>query len=236
MKKCNKCRVEKELSNFTLDNSKKDGKSNICKECRSKHHKDNKLVENKKSKEYYSKNRELIIKRVSLYKSKRYGRRKYLNELSTKVKNGEKVCIKCENIKNIESFVNDSSKKDGKSSRCRDCSNQYSKIRKKSDSLFKIKSAIRSLISKSISKMGYSKNSKTQQILGCSFDEFKLFIESKFEDGMSWDNYGDWYLDHKSPISFAKTEEDILKLNYYTNFQPLWKIENISKGNRYSTL
>ena len=51
---------------------------------------------------------------------------------------------------------------------------------------------------------------------------------------MSWDNYGEWHLDHKIPISWATTEDEVYKLNKYENFQPLWASENCSKGNRYS--
>lgn len=50
---------------------------------------------------------------------------------------------------------------------------------------------------------------------------------------MNWENYGEWHLDHIIPISYAKTIEDIYKLNHYTNLQPLWASENLSKGNRY---
>ena len=49
---------------------------------------------------------------------------------------------------------------------------------------------------------------------------------------MSWNNAGEWHYDHIYPISLAKTQEEIIKLNHYTNFQPLWAKENISKGNR----
>jgi hypothetical protein len=52
---------------------------------------------------------------------------------------------------------------------------------------------------------------------------------------MSWENQGKWHLDHKTPISWSETEEEVVKLNHYTNFQPLWAEDNLSKGNRYSS-
>ena len=66
-------------------------------------------------------------------------------------------------------------------------------------------------------------------ILGCSFEEFKYYIGAKFESWMNWNNYGlyngelnyGWDIDHIIPVSTAKTEEDIIKLNHYTNLQPL---------------
>ena len=75
-------------------------------------------------------------------------------------------------------------------------------------------------------------------ILGCSFDFFKKYIESKFEDDMNWSNHGQssvekrWQLDHIVPISLAKNEYEIIKLNHYSNFQPMWESDNKSKGNR----
>ena len=49
---------------------------------------------------------------------------------------------------------------------------------------------------------------------------------------MNWENAGKWHLDHIYPVSLAKDEEELLKLNHYTNFQPLWAVDNIKKGNK----
>jgi hypothetical protein len=95
-----------------------------------------------------------------------------------------------------------------------------------------LKDSIIGLIYHSIKRQGYKKNSKTQSILGCSYEEFKLFIESKFQEGMSWVNKGMWHLDHIIPISSAKDEEEVYKLNHYKNFQPLWEIDNLLKSNK----
>ena len=81
-------------------------------------------------------------------------------------------------------------------------------------------------------RLGYKKTSKTAEILGCSFEEFKVHIENQFIDGMSWDNYPEWEYDHIYPISLAESEEHLLQLNHYTNFQPLWAEDNIRKGNK----
>jgi hypothetical protein len=109
---------------------------------------------------------------------------------------------------------------------------KYNKERKKIDSLFKLSTNTRSLISKSFSQNGYSKNSKTYQILGCSFEEFKFHLEKQFTKGMSWNNQGQWHLDHIYPVSLAKDEEELIKLNHFSNFQPLWAIDNLKKGNK----
>lgn len=76
---------------------------------------------------------------------------------------------------------------------------------------------------------------KNQEILGIDFEGFKLYIENLFIEGMTWENFGKWHLDHKIPISWGKTEDEIIRLNHYTNLQPLWAEDNLSKGNRYSS-
>lgn len=116
----------------------------------------------------------------------------------------------------------------------RDKRNIYLSSRKKNDSLFHLTVKIRNLIYISFYNGGFSKKSKTNHILGCSYEEFKYYIEGLFEEGMSWDNQGEWHLDHKTPVSWAETEEQVYELNKYTNFQPLWVIDNLTKGNRYS--
>lgn len=69
--------------------------------------------------------------------------------------------------------------------------------------------------------------------LGCSVDELKLLLESKFTEGMNWDNYGQWHIDHIKPLSkFDLTNpQELLKACHYTNLQPLWAKDNIVKYN-----
>ena len=88
---------------------------------------------------------------------------------------------------------------------------------------------------------GYIKKSKTNEILGCSFEEFQFHLENKFENWMNWDNRGlyngdfnyGWDIDHIIPLSSAKTEDEIIKLNHYSNLQPLCSYTNryIKKDN-----
>jgi hypothetical protein len=108
----------------------------------------------------------------------------------------------------------------------------YRRRRLLRDPLYKAKLRMRSLISQAFIKMNYTKKSKCFDILGIDWNGFKLHIEDKFKEGMTWENYGEWEYDHIIPISFAKDEEMIVKLNHYTNFQPLWWRENNSKSNK----
>ena len=108
------------------------------------------------------------------------------------------------------------------------------------DLVYAISVKVRSLISKRIKSGGFTKKSQAHEILGCSYDEFKAYLESKFEPWMTWDNRGlyngkfnyGWDIDHIIPLCSAKTEEELLKLLHYTNCQPLCSKINrdIKKG------
>jgi len=83
---------------------------------------------------------------------------------------------------------------------------------------------------------GKTKSGSSVKDLGCSLDFFLNYIESKWEDGMSWDNYGkgpkNWSLDHITPLSYFNLEdrEQFLIANHFTNLQPMWHSENLRKG------
>ena len=117
-----------------------------------------------------------------------------------------------------------------------DIERRSQKLRRDTNEVFKLSTGIRTLIGKSFREKGFSKSSHTYEILGCTFEEFKTHIESQFEPWMTWENRGKWNgelnygwdLDHKIPISSANTKEDVLRLNHYSNFQPL-----CSHVNRY---
>jgi hypothetical protein len=73
--------------------------------------------------------------------------------------------------------------------------------------------------------------------LGCTIQEFKVYLESKFQEGMNWDNYGmfGWHIDHIKPVSLfdLKDEQQLKECWNYKNFQPLWATDNLKKGNSY---
>lgn len=100
----------------------------------------------------------------------------------------------------------------------------------------KIKCKVRSMIYNSFrrGKNGrYRKNTKTEQILGCTMDDFIIHLQSLFEDGMTIHNHGKWHIDHIKPLSLAKNVSEIMQLCHYTNLQPLWAIDNMKKGSKY---
>ena len=79
---------------------------------------------------------------------------------------------------------------------------------------------------------GNQNSIRTKDIVGLDYIEFKNYISSMFTDGMSWENYGKWHLDHIIPLRVAKNEEEVLLLNHYTNLQPLWAEDNLRKGGK----
>lgn len=107
---------------------------------------------------------------------------------------------------------------------------KYRRLRRANNDLVRLSENLRATVNRGFKT--YIKNKHTEEILGCSFEEFRLYIEKKFKDGMTWENYGEWELDHIIPISSASTEEEVYKLNHYTNFQPLWLEENRKKGDK----
>ena len=108
----------------------------------------------------------------------------------------------------------------------------YKSNRRKTDILFKLSDVMRSRLSGFLKKNKITKKNGTLKIVGCSPQELKLYLEQRFSDKMSWKNYGEWHVDHKIPLSSAKTEEELYKLCHFTNLQPMWATENIKKGSK----
>ena len=77
---------------------------------------------------------------------------------------------------------------------------------------------------------GVIKTKDTTSLIGCPVAFLKSHLENQFLPGMSWENHGEWHLDHIVPVSLGETEEEIVSLNHYTNLQPLWKDDNLIKS------
>lgn len=186
---------------------------------------------NEKYKKYREENKDSIKEYMDKYREEN---KEYLTEYAKSyyLDNKEEICQKSKEyyFENKE-YVSEWKKNYRKlnSDKLNDYQNEYQKSRKKRDNLFRLSSNIRTLIYNSIVRCGYKKESKTYNILGCSFEGFKLYLESKFEDWMTWENYGlyngefnhGWDIDHIIPLSSANTKEEIIKLNNYENLQPL---------------
>jgi len=108
----------------------------------------------------------------------------------------------------------------------------YQKKKLKEDSYFKFKHLLRARLRIAI-KNKY-KNGSAVRDLGCSGEEAYNYIESLFTEGMNWDNYGLWHIDHIKPLSSFNLEdkEQFLKAVNYNNLQPLWAEDNLKKHDR----
>ena len=91
------------------------------------------------------------------------------------------------------------------------------------------------------SRLAYSLRNKSKRgsavtLLGCSLDDAIAHIESRFEEGMSWGNWGEWHVDHIRPLASFNLEDpaDLAMACNYTNLQPLWAKDNLAKGDRIS--
>lgn len=246
MIKCIKCQLEKDYEHFK-------SKSNKCNECIKEYQKNYRKNNKSKSKEYQSQyyidNKMEILERAKRYfeynkeKIREYktGHYKMNKEEISKYQkeyyqNNKEILDKKnkEYLKINRDIINHKRNQKNKENRIE--LSEKEKIKRLNNPLYRLKCNIRVYIRGSIRYKGYKKTTKTENILGCSFSDFKLYLESKFEDWMTWDNYGmyngefnyGWDIDHIIPLSSAKTEEDIIKLNHHENLQPL-----CSKVNRY---
>lgn len=150
----------------------------------------------------------------------------------------EIVCYRCKESKSLDNYYTDKSRRTGYAYVCKDCykvdRRDYCRNKCYVDDLFKLKRRIRSLIVYSFSAKKTNKVSTTEIILGCSFQEFKLYLESQFEHWMTWENYGKfngtpnfgWDIDHIIPVSSAQNREELIKLNHHTNMRPLCSYVN----------
>lgn len=97
----------------------------------------------------------------------------------------------------------------------------------------RLKLLMRARLNRIFRDAGYPKNGRTHEILGCDYDSFVAHIEAQFTEGMCWEKMGaEIHIDHKIPLASATCEEDIVRLNHYTNLRPLWAVDNMKKGAR----
>jgi len=110
-------------------------------------------------------------------------------------------------------------------------SNQYKKYKYHNDVGYKLTHLARTRINHALRGKG-KKDASILQYLGCSIEEYKNHITSKFLEGMSWENHGDWEIDHIIPLANSSNVNEILCKFHYTNVQPLWKKDNQKKGSK----
>ena len=183
------------------------------KERKKKYYQEKKEEIKRTQKEYYLKNSEKISEK---------NKEKYYSDIEKSRKRGVDYY---ENNKDII-------KEKQKISYYENNKSEQIKNRRKTDPIFRIKTYLGNRLRDYLKGLNYCKNSKIFDIVGCTPIELKVYIESKFVDGMCWENHGEWHIDHIIPLSTGKTLEDVYRLNHYSNLQPLWKLDNLKKSNK----
>lgn len=217
-KLCSKCKVDKPVEDFSKCSRSKSGLKSQCKSCVS--------IAGKK----YRNNPK--VKKAAIVRKKKWDEEnadKYQEYLKKYYEDNKE-----DRLKYSKEFYKNNREKYKKMRKEYYYANKVTiyeqiKYKRKNDGLYKLKHNIRSSITQAIKRKGYFKTTKTEEMLGCSFEEFKLHIESQWESWMSWDNHGlyngernyGWDMDHIVPINEANNENELINLNHYTNFQPL---------------
>lgn len=176
-----------------------------------------KLSKSERNKLWYQANREKILERTKEYR-KNYS-----------IKNREKNRKYQENLRR-EKGIKPRTKLTSEERII--ARREYYKNKYANNPLHKLKTNIKNLIGNSLRRGNFKKLSKTEQILGCTYEEFKQYIETLWQPWMNWENKGDpedgvfepnktWDIDHIIPLDTAKCEADLIRLNHYTNLQPL---------------
>jgi hypothetical protein len=218
---CKVCGIDKSIDEFYLRKDSIDGYRNDCKECF-----------NERAKKYKKNNPEKIKKLKHLF----FERNKndlLLKKQEYRKNNPEKY--KAENKRYYEKTkIIQKVKKKKWITENREAYNQYFRTMKKNNPLYKLSCTVRGRINNILKIKSIKKKYKTFDVIGCSSEFLKGYIENQFTNGMNWENHGQfgWHIDHRIPLDSAKTEDEIYKLCHYTNLQPLWWEDNLHKSTK----
>jgi DNA-directed RNA polymerase subunit RPC12/RpoP len=208
LKKCSKCKKELPKDNFTKNSQTKDGLEYRCKECR-----------NKQSKKYYRNNKHYFVEWWSGYYKK--------NKKSENKRSSDKYKRYVKTIPDYNKNRYEKQKDYQKAYLY-----NYERIKRNEDENFRLAKALRSRLHDFL--LGKNKSVATEKLIGCTSEEFHVYIENQFKPGMTWDNYGrhGWVIDHYWPVcEFDLTDaQQRLACFNFRNLQPLWYEENKKKG------
>lgn len=210
-------------------------------EKRRQHYRENKNEFNRKQREYREKNKE---KHKEYHKEyhKKY-RENNLEKLSTYhkewwEKNKQKVNEKRKNKYNTDGKykeeIKEKSRRVGKTDSYKKKIKENDYKRRRSDIQWKLRQSLRVRLNKAI--RNEQKVGSAVEDLGCTIDELKIYLENQFQEGMSWENWkhDGWHIDHIKPLASFDLEdpEQFKQACHYTNLQPLWCYDNLSKGSK----
>lgn len=226
MKKCKKCNELKDIDGFYKN-------SNSCKKCdieRSKNYINSKrediLIKKRK---YYQKNRESILEKKKIYDCEN---RENLRLKAKEYYNPEKAKIYY--LENKETILSRNKRwSDENKDYHRELNRENVKKWMKDNPHIVV---WRQILYRTIRQFNLEKESSTFEMIGYSANDLKLHIESLFEDGMSWSNWGEWHIDHIRPLCTFPKDTPISVVNSLTNLRPLWADENLKRSRKYQNL
>ena len=248
---CSKCGKRKKLSEFHKDKKGKNGLRSFCKECSriiahenylknqeeikartKKYYEENKDYYSEYIREYRVKNKDKLQQRLkqNADKIREQKRKLYFEKIKENPNyNHERYLERKEYYAEYSKEYRETHKKEINAQK-----NEYDKNKRKNNIGFKILCALRIRMYDVLK--GRTKSDTTKNLLGCSIEDFKKYLESNFKKGMNWDNYGrgGWHIDHIKPCaSFdLSKEKEQRKCFFFKNLQPLWELENLKKGSK----
>ena len=213
-KRCNKCGAELPATEeyFHKHKGSKDGLRNDCKKCIKEYHKT-----------YYIENKEYINARNS-------------NWWNNNREHGKILSAKC--YQNNRNRKNEQNKiwKDENRERVNELSRKRMNEKYKADLTFRISSNISCSIWRSLK--GNKKHKRWESLVGYNIEQLKEHLEKQFKPGMTWENYGEWHIDHRRPIAsfnFTTSEDPEFKECWaLENLQPLWAEDNLKKNSLWN--
>jgi hypothetical protein len=222
VKICPTCSQSKKLDEFNKNKTRKDGYQRECRECCHNHH--NKHYQTKKS-----------------------------PRLKENLKEGHKICTCCKQELPLNDFKPGKGRF-GVGGNCKKCFNikwneyqkqtgqnkKHNKLKRQTNPQWKLKAVLRGryldALKRHTSGGKVNKNHSAIDLIGCSIEFYKQYLEQQFKSDMVWENHGKiWEIDHIKPCALfdLTKEEEQKQCFHYTNTQPLYKSDNRSKGNKY---
>ena len=190
-----------------------------------------------RSKEYYQRNKEKIIRWQRRYNAENAStivrRNRVYRQKNYKAIRDKQRTYEAKNANVIRAYKREWTK--ANRARITKSSRDRTRIRMK-DPVFRLKRNLRTRLHHALA--GLHKKDRTMNLVGCSIENLKKYIESKFQQGMSWENYGKWHVDHIRPCaSFDLSDpHQQEKCFHYSNLQPLWAEDNLRKQATYDPL
>ena len=230
---CSKCKRIKNLSDFYLKPSAKDGRMSACKVCKNKQHSE--YVERKKENiRAYNRERYVphpVCPAVAIIMAPVFAERKALQK-KAREKSEAVVAYR----KKYKALTKERNRERIKAAHIKERRNKKLKERRKVDRKFTINQSISCAINASLKRKGAAKNNSWSKIVGFNIDELMIHLERQFLKGMCWDNRDEWEIDHIIPLSsfiFVDASDAEFKAAWHiSNLRPLWKSDNRSKRDK----